>query len=169
MNLLSRRFVIIFFPLALFFLVFALSQKEPSTEKSIETSVQIASASTTLLSSTLSGGTTTIRVTIASTSAERERGLSGKTFLATDEGMLFIFDHSEPYGFWMPDMNFAIDIIWIDSDWRIVDVKENATPMSYPTVFTPHAPARYVLEVDANLARTWGWKKGVQLNFRTRK
>lgn len=169
MNILSHRAIIIFLPVILFLLAFTLSQNDLGRKNSEEMSVQGISSSTAPLSASISRGTTTVSIAIASTFTDRERGLSGRAFLGEGEGMLFIFDHSEAYGFWMPDMNFAIDMIWIDSNWHIVDIKENATPESYPTIFTPRAPARYVLEVPAHSSAKWGWKEGTLLNFHTGK
>lgn len=86
-------------------------------------------------------------VEVAQTKAEHEKGLSGRTSLSPDSGMLFIFPEPGIYGFWMPDMHFAIDILWLDSNLRVVYIKKNATPDSYPTVFTPDTNAKFVLEV----------------------
>ena len=90
-----------------------------------------------------------IEVTIADTLELRERGLSYRERLASNEGMLFVFQEPKPYGFWMKDMNFPIDIIWFDANRRIVWVKERADPLSYPEIFTPSADALFVLEVPA--------------------
>lgn len=115
--------------------------------------------------STLTAASTTIAVMLAETPEEHARGLSGREGLDADMGMLFIFDHSEQYGFWMPDMHFPIDIIWIGEDWRIVDIMPRTTPESYPTVFKPRVPARYVLEVNAGNTAAWGWDVGTQFVF----
>ena len=88
-------------------------------------------------------------VEIADTSSLREKGLSGHKKLSADQGMLFVFQESQQYGFWMKDMLFPIDIIWFDSNRKIVDVWENATPESYPKIFTPRALSLFVLEVPA--------------------
>ncbi|MBI5798663.1 MAG: DUF192 domain-containing protein [Candidatus Yonathbacteria bacterium] len=90
-----------------------------------------------------------IKVTLADTPSLQSKGLSGSKELKPNEGMLFIFQKSGLYGFWMKDMLFPIDIIWFDVNRHIVDVWENAAPDSYPKIFTPHAPAQFVLEVDA--------------------
>lgn len=106
-------------------------------------------------------GSTTLDVEIATTPDERERGLSGRmTPLPDSQGMLFVFDHADTYTFWMPDMHFAIDMIWIGEDGKIVDIKSDATPESYPAAFKPSAPAVYVLEVSSGNAVKWGWKPG---------
>lgn len=117
-------------------------------------------------SGSLNIGTTTISVEIARAASERKQGLSGRSSLEQYHGMLFIFDHPERYGFWMPDMCFAIDIIWIDADWRIIDISKNVTPESYPELFTPTTPALYVLEVGAGTAQKFGWEKGILITLR---
>ena len=95
----------------------------------------------------------TIKVSIANTPESRARGLGGAKSLAPNEGMLFVFDTEGKYQFWMKDMLFPIDILWLDSDGRVVDMRENASPYTYPEVFTPNLPARHVLELPAGFAR----------------
>lgn len=80
---------------------------------------------------------------------DRSRGLSGKELLAQNAGMLFIFESPNVPGFWMKDMNFSIDIIWIGSDKRILDMTESVSPETYPEVFKPKSQIQYVLEVNA--------------------
>lgn len=101
-----------------------------------------------------------IKVEIADTDESREKGLSGHALLKDDEGMLFIFDHPSKYAFWMKDMNFPIDIIWMTSselgesnDLQVVFIQKNAEPSSYPSVFLPSNPANYVLEVNAGFSQ----------------
>lgn len=96
----------------------------------------------------------TISVVIADDEAERSQGLSGTSGLDENEGMLFIFDKNGIYSFWMKDMSFAIDIIWISDNETIVHIAENVTPESYPTTFSSIAPARYVLELPAGWVRS---------------
>lgn len=90
----------------------------------------------------------TITVEIADAPAERRRGLSGRASLPTGTGLLFIFDKPGYHGFWMKEMNFPIDILWLDDDFKIVDSWLNAEPASYPKVFTPKIKTRYVLETN---------------------
>lgn len=86
---------------------------------------------------------------VADTPWEREKGLSGSTSLNDKSAMFFVFEEADEHGFWMKDMNMPIDIIWIDESNRIVDIRENISPDTYPQVFKPSAPAKYVLEVNA--------------------
>lgn len=100
----------------------------------------------------LRNGEKTIQIERADTLATRIQGLSGRKSLAPDTGMLFIFEKSDIYGFWMPDMYFAIDIIWIDVQKKIVHIEKNVTPESYPKIFKPTTLAQYVLEVPAGFS-----------------
>ncbi len=96
---------------------------------------------------------TMFTVDVVSTTAERNRGLSVRKKIATDEGMLFVFEKSGVYPFWMKGMKFPIDIIWINEELQVVYLKENALPESYPEVFTPNILAKYVLEVNAGIIK----------------
>lgn len=91
---------------------------------------------------------------VADSPIERARGLSGTNFLNNKNGMLFRFEEADEHGIWMKDMTIPIDIIWIDEQNRVVSIKENVSPDTYPTVFKPDAPAKYVLEVTAGYVAT---------------
>jgi len=108
----------------------------------------------------LSFGDTVVKVDIADTYELHVRGLSGRGSLAEDEGMLFIYSEDGYYSFWMPDMLFPIDIIWLDANYKVVFVKKNATPESYPETFSPSGPSRYVLEVPSGFAERHGVSAG---------
>lgn len=89
----------------------------------------------------------TYRVRIADTEEKRAQGLSGVPSLKKDEGMLFIFPTEGLHSFWMKDMNFALDLVWIDSSWNVASTTKNATPESFPKLFYPPQPVQYVLEI----------------------
>ena len=93
----------------------------------------------------------TFRVETATTPAQWQKGLSGHASLAENAGMLFVFDKPDNYGFWMKDMLFPLDIIWISSDFHIIYIEKNLSPDTYPTVYYPNAPAEYVLEISGGL------------------
>jgi len=88
-----------------------------------------------------------LRVEIADTDEERMRGLSGRGSL--EGGLLFVFEREGNYGFWMKDMNFPIDIAWIDANKKIVLIEKDISPDSYPTVFGTSTIAQYVLETNS--------------------
>lgn len=87
-----------------------------------------------------------VQVEIADTEAERQTGLSGRTTLAEDAGMLFIFDQEQPLSFWMKDTLIPLSIAYISAEGRIVDIQD-----MQPLDETPHPsaePALYALEVN---------------------
>lgn len=86
---------------------------------------------------------------IADSESERIRGLSGSNELAEGEAMLFVFDTSDRWKIWMKDMNYSIDIVWLDEQKKIVHIVQSASPESYPQTFEPRDPARYVIELPA--------------------
>lgn len=106
-----------------------------------------------------------ILVRLADTDKTRQLGLSYFSQLPENQGMLFSFPQVGTYGFWMKDMNFPIDIIWIDENLKIIDRTINVLPSSFPNIFTPKAPVNYVLEIPANTADQYGFFVGAQLTL----
>jgi uncharacterized protein len=105
----------------------------------------------------------TFTVDVADTPEKREAGLSKKNALTEDEGMLFVFDTPGEYPFWMKDMKFPIDIIFITGDqvttvYENVPAPENANA-SLP-LYKPGAPADKVLEINAGLSKQYDIKPG---------
>lgn len=102
------------------------------------------------------------KVEIADTMMARAQGLSGREKLADDEGMLFLFDSPGRHGFWMKDMKFAIDIVWIRGD-KIVGFAENVQPEPGKSVFGlityyPPEPVDKVLEIQAGAVAREGFR-----------
>jgi uncharacterized membrane protein (UPF0127 family) len=110
-------------------------------------------------------GDAEIKADIADTPAKQTLGLSGRKNLMQNEGMIFDFDRPDLWGIWMKDMNFPIDIVWIDSNFKIVGIKENATPDSYPQIFYPKEKSSYVLEVNAGFAKNNNFKIGDSIHI----
>ena len=106
-------------------------------------------------------GSINIPVEIAETEAARKKGLSDRPSLDKNKGMLFVFSKPDFYSFWMPNMNFSIDIIWIN-DGEVIgitpDVSNNFDPKN-PRTYSPPQPAQYVLEVNAG----FGAKKNIKI------
>lgn len=94
-----------------------------------------------------------INVTLAKTPDELTKGLSIKNSLKEHEGMLFIFDTPKKSSFWMKDMKFPIDIIWIHPNTTIVHIEKNLQPCISFLICTSYPPndlSQYVLEVNAH-------------------
>ena len=89
------------------------------------------------------------QVEVVSAKEKRTLGLSGRTQLADNQGMLFVFERDAKHSFWMKNMNFSLDIAWIDKFGSVVHVARKVSPESWPKSFVPEKAARYVLEVRA--------------------
>ncbi|MDO8749434.1 MAG: DUF192 domain-containing protein [Candidatus Omnitrophota bacterium] len=107
-----------------------------------------------------------VQAEIVDTDAARQRGLMFRENLPEGQGMLFVFETEGRYGFWMKNMRFPIDIIWIDKEKRVVDIKPNLSPCQEVCesfaggdreksceIFEPRAKALYALEVHAGFSR----------------
>jgi uncharacterized protein len=106
-----------------------------------------------------------IKVELASTSEKQEKGLSGREKIGENEGMLFIFENSGIHLFWMKDMNFPIDIIWLNKEKKIVFLKENVLPTTFPESFSGEKDSKYVLEVFAGFSKKNNLKLGEVAQF----
>lgn len=103
------------------------------------------------------------KATVAASQQEREIGLSKTKELQQDQGMIFLFEKPDYYSFWMKNMKFPIDIIYIKKD-VIVTIKSNAQPpkdnKESPIIYTPTEPSDKVFEISAGLAEKYKFKKG---------
>lgn len=101
-----------------------------------------------------------IKVEVVDTPRSLQLGLSGRDELGATNGMLFIFEQDDHHGIWMKNMRFPIDVIWIDKNYTVVGITERLMPESYPKIFEPPVPVRYVLETNADFARSFGIQVG---------
>ncbi len=110
----------------------------------------------------LSFGGFTFDVRVSDTEKLRERGLSGLSGLPKNQAMLFVFPKPGIYGFWMKDMLFAIDILWLDRDFKIISFEKNISPETFPKVFYPERPSQYVVELATGALPESTFKSGGQ-------
>lgn len=108
----------------------------------------------------LSLGDTTITVELAQTPAEQAQGLSDRPSLNEKNGMLFVFNPEQKPAFWMKDMNFPLDMLWINQDQQVIALDSDIATSTSPQTFSPPEPIRYVLEVNAGLSKRHGVKVG---------
>lgn len=102
-----------------------------------------------------------IRVEIADSEIERAQGLSGRDRIDDKHnGMFFIFPEEDYIGIWMKDMKFPIDIVWINKDMKVIGIEKNVSPDTYPRVFRPDSPAKYVLETHTQYPDLVGIRVG---------
>ncbi|MBU0540562.1 DUF192 domain-containing protein [Patescibacteria group bacterium] len=100
---------------------------------------------------------------IASTDAARKQGLGGRSPLAPKNGMLFVFDEAGFYPFWMKDMTFALDIVWVNGN-KVVEVASLEPPLvtnPNPAAHIPTHRADSVLEINAGQASALGLTPGI--------
>lgn len=111
------------------------------------------------------------RVELAVTSQERVQGLSGHAPLAADEGMLFVFEKAQRHSFWMREMLFLLDMIWIDAECTVAHITRNAPPqapdqsLSDLPRYGPPVPVLYVLEINAGEAESTAIAVGSPVRF----
>jgi len=112
-------------------------------------------------------------VEVADTIVSRTRGLSGRVELKENQGMFFVFGTFGAHGFWMKDMKFPIDIIWIKGG-AIAGFAENVLPEPGKSllalkVYYPPEPVDKVLEIKAGLAEKLELKVGDKIIFLNKK
>lgn len=102
----------------------------------------------------------------AVSASERKTGLSNRTSLPSDSGMLFVLGNVKSIpSFWMKDMRFPIDILWI-KDGKILKIDKNVpVPPDGAddkdlSLYHPSSPVQYVLEVNAGFSDLNGFKVG---------
>lgn len=110
-----------------------------------------------------------IVVELASTQQEMSRGLMFREHLDENRGMLFLFDSEQPLGFWMKNTLIALDIIFIDEDFKIISAHKRVPPCRRDPcpVYGSGEPAKFVVEVNAGFVERYGISEGgrVEIKF----
>ena len=108
------------------------------------------------------------KVDLARTREEQARGLMFVEEMPLERGMLFIFPGEQVRGFWMKNTRIPLDILYFDRDLALVSGVENARPCApsgrCPTL-PSQGPAKYVLELNAGMARELGVERGDELTL----
>jgi uncharacterized protein len=105
---------------------------------------------------------------VAATNEQRAKGLSVKDSLPEYEAMLFVFETAQEHSFWMKNMKFPIDIIWLDSDKAVVHIEHYLQPCSLDVFcpsYKPNNNALYVLETAAGFAQKHDIVEGTRVEF----
>jgi uncharacterized membrane protein (UPF0127 family) len=119
---------------------------------------------------------TVVHAELARTEAVRERGLMFRTDLPDGQGMLFVFDEPGRYPFWMQNCLISIDIVWLDTAGKVVQVAASVPPCRLAACDPPCAStqcpsyggdelARYVLEIPPGYAKAHGVEVGETLGL----
>jgi uncharacterized protein len=95
---------------------------------------------------------------VASTQAQREQGLMDRKTLAQDGGMIFVFDQPDYWSFLMHDTNIALDLVYLDSAGKVVDIKP-LKPHDETAVY-PRDKAAFAIELNAGTCQDVGLTVG---------
>jgi len=110
-------------------------------------------------------------VDLAVTDEERTQGLSGRLSMDADRAMLFVYEEDGPRTFWMPDMHFPLDMVWIRSDCTVDGVTDHVpnppldTPRDQLPLYPSTGPVRFILEINAGQAEARGIVPGSPVQF----
>jgi uncharacterized protein len=105
-----------------------------------------------------------LKVEIAANDAARQKGLMFREHLGDTEGMIFLFPTERYNSFWMHNTLIPLDMIFIDSDWTVVGIVQNAKPLTDDPRGVDRM-SRYVLEVNAGFAARYGLGRGATVKF----
>jgi uncharacterized membrane protein (UPF0127 family) len=101
---------------------------------------------------------------VADTPATREKGLMFRRQMAPDRGMVFVFPETKEQVFWMKNTYLPLDMVFIGEDFRVVGVVEDCRPLT-EELRTVGVPSRYVVELNAHVAKSRGIAAGAFVAF----
>lgn len=155
------RLLIVALVLALTFVIAAISHRNANGQKKSACGIYRNDK-------TVRVGSTEIKAEIANNPAQLQQGLSGRPCIEQGQGMLFVFAKPGQYAFWMKDMKFPIDIVWISMEKKAVAIERNVQPNTYPDskfINDNHHLAQYVIELKANRSNELHMTLGTPVNF----
>ncbi|MDR5701971.1 MAG: DUF192 domain-containing protein [Armatimonadota bacterium] len=110
----------------------------------------------------------TVQVEVADTPEARELGLMCRTSLPKDAGMLFLFEESRPWAFWMKNTLIPLSIAFVEESGRVVDIQDmdvEADPTNPVRTYAPPVPVRYAVEVNRSFFRRSGITVGARMKI----
>lgn len=147
--------------------LYTLFSSEPVSSTSFKTSVPAVPDHATIIIN--KNNTQQLTVEVVNTDASRQQGLSGRAKIGED-GMLFVFPYADRWVFWMKDMKFGLDLVWLH-DSRIVAITADVpapavgVPDNQLQKYNPPVPANLVLEVPMGMVKRLGWQVGDEVTF----
>lgn len=100
-------------------------------------------------------------VDVAVTTPEKELGLGNRNTLEPNRGMLFVYDHKERFSYWMKNMRFPIDILWIEDNTIVYITKNISVDTMLPLkIYSPKVPVNKVLELNAGICDQYSIRVG---------
>jgi len=117
-------------------------------------------------------GNNSFDLLVANTYSKLMLGLMKLKSIGKHEGMILVFKREARHGIWMLNMNFPIDIIWLDKNFKVVDIAYDAQPCNSILnciTYYPIENARYVVEITSGMAKRMKLKKGAKVAVKLRK
>ncbi len=110
-----------------------------------------------------------IRAQVVLTQGEMETGMKFRDALPHGRGMLFVHKNPGPYVYWMSNVKVPLDIVFMDSSHRIVEISPDTPPCTKKPAECPvyggHTAEQFVLELRAGEAQRLGLRQGQTLGF----
>ncbi|MGM0546606.1 MAG: DUF192 domain-containing protein [Bacteroidota bacterium] len=153
--------------LALAFILFlaSCSEEKQSNEQNESNNGRTLNYERTIAFLSNSGDTlTTVDVAIADDDKKRNQGLMDVNNLPKDKGMLFIFDDNKSRSFWMANTPLSLDIMFVNEDYEIVRIHQNAKPFSEKSLASEE-PAKYVIETNSGFCISHDIQEGMKVSF----
>ncbi len=158
-----KKTIILAVLLAAFAFGLYLVKKTETADKNSQTELRPEQSQTEQFKSKVAVKGKVFETEIADTAEKRNRGLSGRTSMAENQAMLFVFEKHGQYGFWMKGMNFSLDIIWISNN-KIVGIAKNLpypkSETEQPSTAMPASAINMALEINAGLSDKYGFEIG---------
>ncbi len=102
---------------------------------------------------------------VADTPVALEKGLGGRSSMPSNKGMLFILASSSDNCFWMKDMKFPLDMVWLDNNGKVIHTAADVKPDSYPNQYCSEGQPKYVVELNAGNIKCGNIRDGQAILF----
>ena len=157
--------VLLTFFLGWYYLIPHISKSRSFESSSIQSTQPIRTSNFAKVTNNLPNSLTQIE--LAKTTAEHSQGLMKRIRLCASCGMLFIYPTPDLRTFWMKDTLVPLDIIFLDGDFRVINISSDTKTNQAEEVYSSELPAQYILEVPANWSKNQNLFKGSKIDFDT--
>lgn len=108
-----------------------------------------------------------VTLEVADTRFKQTRGLTNRKRPDDAYGMLYVLEEPSRYAYWMKDMLFSTDVIWLDEQYRVIDLEASLSAENSSQIYEPDQPALFVLEFPDGFVKRHAVKKGERIDLST--
>lgn len=155
--------ILMTFFLGWFYVIPYISKTASFESSSIQSIQSIRTSNFGKITNNLPNGLTQIE--LAKTTAEHSQGLMNRIMMCASCGMLFIYPSPSPRTFWMKNTLISLDIIFLDSEFRVINISSNTKTNQIEEVYSSELPAQFILEVPADWSKNQNLSKGSKIDF----